>query len=356
MQKALLPLAWLYGIGTGLRNKLFDWGILQSKSFDIPIICVGNLAVGGTGKTPHTEYLIRLLQSEGLNVATLSRGYKRHTKGYLLANEHSTAHDIGDEPYQMKQKFPDIRVAVDENRCHGIEQLMKVTNPPIDVIIMDDAYQHRYAKAGYYLLLTDFNCPYFSDALMPAGRLRETSKGKQRANAIVMTKCPNHLHETDYEAMTSKLKAAEHQPVFFSRFRYGELKPLFALTNETLENKQVLLVAGIAQPQPLFEEVSRKAEKVEMLAFADHHDFTEKEMQLISNKFMQLEEGRRIIVTTEKDAARLAHHPALDKSLHPHIYVLPIEVEILQNKQNTFNLNIIEYVRANSRNSCLPKE
>lgn len=356
MQKALLPFAWLYGIGTGLRNKLFDWGILQSKSFDIPIICVGNLAVGGTGKTPHTEYLIRLLQSQGLNVATLSRGYKRHTKGYLLANEYSTAHDIGDEPYQMKQKFPDIRVAVDENRCHGIEQLMQIANPPIDVIIMDDAYQHRYAKAGYNLLLTDYNHPYFNDALMPAGRLRETSKGKQRANAIVMTKCPNNLHETDFEAMTSKLKAAEHQPVFFSRFRYGELKPLFASANEMLENKQVLLVAGIAQPQPLFEEVRRKAEKVEMLAFADHHDFTEKEMQQITNKFMQMEEGKRIIVTTEKDAARLAHQPALDKSLQPYIYVLPIEVEILQNKQNTFNLNIIEYVRTNSRNSSLPQK
>lgn len=356
MQKALLPLAWLYGIGTGLRNKLFDWGILQSKSFDIPIICVGNLAVGGTGKTPHTEYLIHLLQSQGLNVATLSRGYKRHTKGYLLANEHSTAHDIGDEPYQMKQKFPDIRVAVDEDRCHGIEQLLKLTNPTIDVIILDDAYQHRYAKAGYNLLLTDYNRPYYTDALMPAGRLRETSKGKQRANAIVMTKCPDNIQEEGFTQMAKRLQPAEEQQVFFSRFRYGALKPLFATANESLEQKQVLLVAGIAQPQPLFEEVSRKAEKVEMLAFSDHHDFTEKEMQLISNKFMQLEEGRRIIVTTEKDAARLAHHPALDKSLHPYIYVLPIEVEILQNKQNTFNLNIIEYVRTNSRNSCLPKE
>lgn len=356
MHKALLPFAWLYGIGTGLRNKLFDWGILQSKSFNIPIICVGNLAVGGTGKTPHTEYLIRLLQAEGLNVATLSRGYKRHTKGYLLANKQSTAQDIGDEPYQIKQKFPNVQVAVDENRCHGIEQLMKLTNPAVDVIILDDAYQHRYVQAGYTLLLTDYNHPYYNDMLMPAGRLRETSKGRNRAQAIVVTKCPNNIQDDDYQTTCKLLKASASQSIFFSRFRYGELSPLFASNKESLEQKQVLLISGIAQPKPLFEEVSQKAEKVEMLTFADHHNFTDKELKLIAERFMQLDEGKRIIVTTEKDAARLAHHPALPQSLYPHIYVLPIEVEILQNKQNTFNLNIIEYVRANSRNSSLPQK
>ena len=171
----LLPLSWLYRMGTDIRNKLFDWGWLQSKSFDLPVICIGNLSVGGTGKTPHTEYLIKLLQNEGFHPATLSRGYKRRTKGYLLASPKSTAQQIGDEPCQMKQKFPDIRVAVDEDRCHGIEQLLKLQSPPVDAILLDDAFQHRHVKAGLNILLTDYHRLFCDDTLLPAGRLRESA-------------------------------------------------------------------------------------------------------------------------------------------------------------------------------------
>ena len=189
----LLPLSWLYRMGTDIRNKLFDWGWLQSKSFDLPVICIGNLSVGGTGKTPHTEYLIKLLQNEGFHPATLSRGYKRRTKGYLLASPKSTAQQIGDEPCQMKQKFPDIQVAVDENRCHGIEQLLKLQSPPVDVILLDDAFQHRHVKAGLNILLTDYHRLFCDDTLLPAGRLRESADGKSRAQIVIVTKCPEDI-------------------------------------------------------------------------------------------------------------------------------------------------------------------
>ena len=183
----LYPLSWLYGIGVCLRNKLFDWGWLRSKSFDVPVICVGNLAVGGTGKTPHTEYLIKLLQKNGVNVATLSRGYKRKSRGYVLADDKSNVRQIGDEPYQIKNKFPNARVAVDENRCHGIEQLLKLENPTVEAIILDDAFQHRHVKAGLNILLTDFHRLLCDDALLPAGRLREPSSGKNRAQMVIVT-------------------------------------------------------------------------------------------------------------------------------------------------------------------------
>ena len=201
----LYPLSWLYGIGVCLRNKLFDWGWLRSKSFDIPVICVGNLAVGGTGKTPHTEYLIRLLQNEGINVAALSRGYKRKSKGYILATAESSAGKIGDEPYQIKSKFPDIRVAVDEDRCHGIEQLLKLKNPAVDAVLLDDAFQHRRVKAGLNILLTDFHRLLCDDVLLPAGRLREPAGGKNRAQIVIVTKCPDNIKPIDFNIITKRL-------------------------------------------------------------------------------------------------------------------------------------------------------
>lgn len=180
IHKWLYPASWLYGAGVALRNKLFDWGKLQSKSFNVPIICIGNIAVGGTGKTPHTEYLIKLLHDE-FQVAVLSRGYKRHTRGFVLSTAESDARSIGDEPYQIQSKFSDIRVAVDEDRCHGIERLLTLKEPPVEVILLDDAFQHRYVKAGLNILLTDYHRLFCDDTLMPAGRLRESAQGKNRA-------------------------------------------------------------------------------------------------------------------------------------------------------------------------------
>ncbi len=353
----LYPLSWLYGIGVGLRNKLFDWGWLRTKSFDVPVICVGNLAVGGTGKTPHTEYLIKLLQHEGINVATLSRGYKRKSKGYVPATAGSSVRDIGDEPYQIKSKFPEIRVAVDEDRCHGIEQLLKLKNPAVDAVLLDDAFQHRHVKAGLNILLTDFHRLLCDDALLPAGRLREPASGKNRAQIVIVTKCPDDIKPIDFNIITKRLHLYPYQQLYFSRFRYGSLTPLFpgkareraACTGD----EQVLLVTGIASPAPLVEEVKSYTPDVSLLAFGDHHDFSAKDLQLIEERFAQLKEGKRLIITTEKDATRLKSHPALSKALKPYMYVLPIEIEFLQNQHYIFNQNIIGYVRTNSRNRSL---
>ena len=184
----LLPVSWMYGFGVFFRRKLFEWNILKRKSYNIPVICVGNITVGGTGKTPHVEYLIRLLQHSH-RVAVLSRGYKRKTKGFILANEKTTYQEIGDEPYQIKNKFPDIIVAVDENRVRGIDKLLSMKDKP-DIILLDDAYQHLYVKPSYSILLIDYNRPIYNDALLPAGRLREGSHNLDRANLVIMTKCP----------------------------------------------------------------------------------------------------------------------------------------------------------------------
>lgn len=356
----LYPLSWLYGMGVCLRNKLFDWGWLRSKSFDVPVICVGNLAVGGTGKTPHTEYLIKLLQRAGFNVATLSRGYKRKSKGYVLADAKSNVRQIGDEPYQIKTKYPQIRVAVDENRCHGIEQLMKLEKPAVEAILLDDAFQHRHVKAGLNILLTDYHRLLCDDALLPAGRLREPASGKNRAQIVIVTKCPDDIKPIDINIITKRLHLYPYQQLYFSRFRYGMLKPLFPekvnsrkVLSSLTGDEQVLLVTGIASPATLVKEVESYASHVKLLAFDDHHDFTAKDLQQIKAQFQHLEEWKRLIITTEKDAARLKYHPALDEALKAHIYVLPIEIEFLQNQQYIFNQNIIGYVRAYSRNRSL---
>lgn len=356
----LYPVSWLYGMGVRLRNKLFDWKLFRSKSFDVPVVCVGNLAVGGTGKTPHTEYLIRLLQQAGLNVAMLSRGYKRKSKGYVLATEETDVRRIGDEPYQIKSKFPGIRVAVDENRCHGIEQLMKQEHPAVDVVLLDDAYQHRHVKAGLNILLTDFHRLFSDDALLPAGRLREPQSGKNRAQIVIVTKCPEDIKPIDFNIITKRLKLYPYQQLYFSSFRYGALTPLFGGKRRALsslgKDERVLLVTGIASPATLVEKLGAYTPHIDLCSFDDHHDFSNKDLLLIKERFERLKGKDRLIVTTEKDATRLQHHPALTEALKPYLYVLPIEVDFLQNQQHIFNQNIIGYVRTHSRNSSLPQK
>lgn len=360
--RCLYPLAWLYGIGVCLRNKLFDQGWLRSKSFDVPVICVGNLAVGGTGKTPHTEYLIKLLRKTGMNVAVLSRGYKRKSKGYILAGNQSDARQIGDEPYQMKSKFPDVRVAVDENRCDGIQRLLELEDPAVDVILLDDAFQHRSVKAGMNILLTDYHRLLCDDALLPAGRLREPPRGKDRAEVLIVTKCPEDIKPIDFNIITKRLHPYPYQQLYFSRLRYGMLQPLFPSKDngrKTLsflaEDEQVLLVAGISCPTLLLKKVESYTSRVKLLQFDDHHDFTASDLQRVKEQFMRLEARNRLIITTEKDATKLKSHPALDEALKSYVYVLPIEIEFLQNQQCIFNQNMIGYVRTNSRNHGLPE-
>lgn len=357
----LRPVSWLYGTGVWIRNKLFDWGWIRSESFDLPVICIGNLAVGGTGKTPHTEYLVRLLRNQRLNVATLSRGYRRKTKGYLLADDRSDAQAIGDEPRQMKTKFPDLRVAVDEDRRHGIRELMKLTRPQVDVVLLDDAFQHRRVRAGLNILLTDCHRLLTDDALLPEGRLREPAEGKGRAQVVVVTKCPDDIKPIDFNIITKKLGLQPWQRLFFTGLRYGQPRAVFPQSAGITERpeawgaeKQVLLITGIAQPAPLLEEIRTKAGHVDHLAFGDHHDFCRKDFRLIEERFDRLEGTRRLLLTTEKDAARLKNHPLMPERLKPYLYALPVEIKVLQNQQLTFNQTIIDYVRKNPRNRIVP--
>ena len=350
----LYPLAWLYGAGVWLRNKLFDWGCLRSERFDIPVICVGNLAVGGTGKTPHTEYLVRLLVRAGFRPATLSRGYRRHTRGFVLAGEGCDARSIGDEPMQMRLKFPGIRVAVDEDRRRGIRLLSDMDHPKTDVILLDDAFQHRYVRSGLNILLTDYHRLFSEDALMPAGRLREPASGRKRADVVVVTKCPDHMEPDCMAGVAARLRLRPDQRLYFSTLRYGGLYPLYPegrnVPQEITADTQVLLLTGIASPAALERQLRRSTEQVSVLSYADHHDFAEKDLNHVRERFRRLQARHKLIVTTEKDAARLAGHPGVDGELRPYVSVMPVEVDFLQDKQS-FNQNILDYVRTDTRNS-----
>lgn len=355
---ALWPASILYKTGVYIRNKLFDWGMLHSRTFSVPVVCVGNLTVGGTGKTPHTEYLIRLLR-EQFKVATLSRGYKRKTKGFVLSSASSMVEDIGDEPFQMARKFPDILVAVDEDRCEGIERLMKVHAPfLVDVVLLDDAFQHRYVKPGLSVLLVDYNRPVYADRMLPAGRLREPANGKKRADIVIVTKCPSDLQQEEQNLIRTKLNLLPHQSLFFTTMKYGTLHPLFTDAPErpldSLEKKEkILLLTGIASPEGLKRTLETHCDEVSLLAFPDHHAFGKKDLLKVEKAFKQMRGDKRMIVTTEKDAARLIAHDELDGDIKPFIYTLPIEVKFLNNEESTFNQKIIEYVRKNPRNSSI---
>lgn len=370
IHKWLYPASWIYGAAVTFRNKLFDWSILRSKRFDVPVICIGNLAVGGTGKTPHTEYLIKLLQHQ-YRVAVLSRGYKRQTKGYILATPESTAKSIGDEPYQIHRKFPAATVAVDEDRCHGIEHLL-AQHPPQqpDVVLLDDAFQHRYVKPGLSILLTDYHRLFCDDTLLPAGRLREPVSGKNRAQIIIVTKCPQDIKPIDCNIITKRMGLYPYQQLFFSTLRYGNLQPVFpacmpdaaiipetnGITLSSLTNTDILLVTGIASPATILERLKDCTRQIDLLSFGDHHTFSHRDMQLVKERFHKLKGEHRLIITTEKDATRLVNHPDLDKDLKPFIHALPIEIEILQNQQDKFNQHITDYVRESTRNRNLSEK
>lgn len=344
INKWLLPVSWTYGFGVWVRNEFFNHGLLHSSDFDVPVISVGNITVGGTGKTPHVEYLIRLLK-ERYKVAVLSRGYKRHTKGYVLANLQSTAHDIGDEPYQMKVKFPKITVAVDANRREGICRLRQdPTTRGVNMILLDDAYQHRYVRPNLNILLVDYNRPIFSDKLLPAGRLRESTKGKRRADIVIVTKCPSDISMKEMKRIGDRLALEAHQKLFFSTMAYQELQPMFCGENRPLEtirpDEHVLVISGIAEPRPMIEEIQKNCPNVTHLSFGDHHDFTADDIELINTTFESLPYPK-IAITTEKDAARLAVAEDLSSALRPCIFILPIEVRFLQGKGEMFDKMVL---------------
>lgn len=316
IRNILLPVVPIYYLVTWLRNKFYDAGIFKSTSYDFPLIAVGNLSVGGTGKTPMIEYLIRLLKSN-YEVATLSRGYGRVTKGFVLADKNTNAMRIGDEPFQFYSKFETIKVAVDANRREGIVNLRALTPKP-DVILLDDAFQHRKVKAGFYVLLTSYNALYVDDFLLPTGNLRESKQGAKRANAIVITKCPPSLSEQEKSEIIKRLKPNANQDVFFSSIEYSntvyssaEEQPL-----EFFKDKKITLVTGIANANPLVEYLKSKALDFKHLNFKDHHLFSENEINALKEE--------HIILTTEKDYMRLSPHFKGEGNL----YYLPIQVSI----------------------------
>ena len=355
----LLPFSWIYGIGVKVRNALFDMGILKSKSYDVPVICIGNITVGGTGKTPHTEYLIKLL-SEKYKVAVLSRGYKRKSEGYVLADANTPMEMIGDEPYQMKQKFEQVYVAVDKNRRRGIERLCadKAT-ADTDVILLDDAYQHRYVKPGVNILLVDYHRMIGEDKLLPAGRLREPSRGKDRAHIVIVTKCPADIKPMGFRVLQKALHLYPYQKLFFSTFKYGKMSQLFGSEERNLAtlrlDEHILLLTGIASPEQMRMDLERYTKNITSLAFGDHHFFDEKDVAQINEAFAQIKAKEKIIITTEKDATRLRNTKGLSEAVKEAIFVLPIEVEIMQDQKDSFNEKILSYVLKNSRNSVLAK-
>ena len=353
----LQPLSWFYGLGVRFRNTLFETGFLKSRSFSIPVISLGNITVGGTGKTPHVEYLIRLLQDHS-RVAVLSRGYKRKSHGFQIANESSTARTIGDEPFQMKQKFPKVIVAVDKNRVHGIEALNQKYQD-IDVILLDDAFQHRYVKPGINILLVDYHRLIIYDTLLPAGRLREPLTGKNRADMVIITKCPKDLKPMEYRVITKAMDLYPYQQIFFTTLEYGELTPLFkkeapTVNLDKLKDHNVLLLTGIASPRQMKEDLTPVVSKLSMLSFPDHHAFSQKDIEQISSEFAKLP-SPKCIITTEKDAARIIGLEGLSNEIKENIYILPVRIKFMLNQEEKFNENIIGYVRKNSRNSILVK-
>lgn len=352
----LLPMSKLYGLGVGFRSLMFRWGLLKSRTFDVPVIAVGNLAVGGTGKTPHTEYIIDLLRGN-YRIGMISRGYKRKTKGFVLATSRSTPLDIGDEPYQIYQKFGrDIMVAVGEDRCEAIDKLLAI-DPKINLIVLDDALQHKYVKPTISVLLTDFNRPIYMDKLLPLGRLREPASEAYKADFVIVTKCPSDLKPIEYRLLEKNLGLQAFQHLLFSMFEYLPLRPVFpeACKNQVNlnwfgRNDTILAVSGIANPRPLIRHLKKFGPRVKVKVFPDHHYFNRRDIEIIKQRFEELEGENKIIVTTEKDSVRLAHNPYFPEELKKYVYYQPIVVKFDEHTPENFDYELkkmLEERRAN---------
>lgn len=360
LSQLLYPLALLYGLVVWIRNMLFDYQVLKSREFPIPVISVGNITVAGTGKTPHIEYLIRLLKNEN-SVATLSRGYKRKTRHFMISGIDPAVEEIGDEPVQIKNKFPDIHVAVDRRRVNGIEQLMQRI-PELDVILLDDAFQHRYVNPGLSILLIDFNRPLSEDRLLPAGRLREQAYERRRANIILVTKCPDRLKPIERRLIVKDLKLYPFQHLFFTKLVYGDPIPVFSgpgipfdLAGARAAKPSILMLTGIANPRLFKKHLRGISTRITEMTFPDHHAFNEKDLQRIVTGFGELESGGRYIFTTEKDAMRLRDCIDLPESLKERMYYVPVGIAFINDDTDNFNSLINSYVRSNKRDSILHK-
>lgn len=338
-----LPIALLYGLVVAIRNKFYDSGLFSSIEFSLPVICVGNITVGGTGKSPHIEYLIELLKSN-YQLATLSRGYKRYSRGFKLADENSNARDIGDEPFQFKSKYPGIEVCVAEERMTAIPQLLQ-RRSHVQVILLDDAFQHRTVRAGLNILLTDYGRLYTRDHIMPFGLLRENKRAAKRAEMIIVTKCPETLNSAQKQALIDEIKPEDHQAIFFSSIRYTALYPLSVFTVPFNAQTEILLVCGIANPVPLIEKLEHDFNKVYQLTFKDHHYFTLDDIEEMHDAFRNISSKNKMIVTTEKDASRLMLLKEKIIELQLPIYVQPIGILFLFDEGEVFNAEVLEFIQ-----------
>ncbi|MDD4107399.1 MAG: tetraacyldisaccharide 4'-kinase [Prolixibacteraceae bacterium] len=357
MLKVLLyPFSIIYGLIIFIRNWLYDTGILKSADFNIPVISIGNITVGGTGKTPHVEYLINLLKDK-FAVASLSRGYKRKTKGFRRVETDSTVAEAGDEPLQIKKKFPGITVSVCENRVRGLEQLFSSEDEIIpDVVLLDDAFQHRRIYPGINILLIDYNRPLKDDWLLPAGRLREGAAQVRRANIIIFTKCPpEELTPIKRRILQKEVNLRPYQELFFTTYHYENIKSVF-YENEVEENfyllrdYAILIVTGIAFPRLIPDYLKQFASETQILSFPDHHKYSSGDIQVIMSKFDSINKNLKIIVTTEKDAVRFIDMKDLDEDFKKALYYLPVKVKFLNEERRSFDKKILNYVGENKSN------
>jgi tetraacyldisaccharide 4'-kinase len=344
VQLLLLPITLLYGLGVGIRDFLYKQGMLKGGEFDVPIIAVGNLSVGGAGKSPHIEYLIRFLK-EYLNVATISRGYKRKTKGYLTVQARNTAEQVGDEPLQFKRKFPDIFVTVAESRTFAVPRIV-MQNPEVQVILLDDAFQHRSIKPGLNILLTEFHHPFTQDYLLPSGRLREWRSAYKRADIIIVSKCPSQITEEDRARFKEEIKPLSYQQLFFSYYQYQ--RPFYMFNRQYVVNFEddieVLLICAIARTEYLTDYLNSQVGHVQIMEYEDHHYFTEYDLGQLKKHFNLMEGQKKIIVTTEKDAMRLELHRKLILENKLRMFVLPIGVVFHFEEGEQFQEEVKEFL------------
>ena len=342
MDAMLTPFSWLYGSGVWLRNKAFDFGLLPQEEFEVPVVSVGNITVGGTGKTPHVEYIIEALYRR-YHVAVLSRGYKRKTRGFILASNNMSPRDIGDEPYQIYRKFAGlITLAVCESRRKGINELLNI-DPNINLILLDDGFQHRYVKPKVNILLLDHDRLPFEDRLMPLGQLREPVSSVSRCDMVVVTKCPTDISPTERRVINQSLNLLSFQKLFFSAIRYGEPVPVFPVQSPQLTSLQwlhhddtVLCLTGIATPKPLVRYLRQFAANVKVMHFDDHHFFTRRDFNDIFKVYKSLEGKRKFIITTEKDAVRIINNPYFPPMRRNCIYYIPMRVGFLETEGPDF--------------------
>ncbi len=355
----LYPISAIYGLIISIRNLLYDYKIFKSTEFEIPVISIGNITVGGTGKTPHTEYMVELLSKQFL-VTTISRGYKRKTKGYQEVEVSSLATAVGDEPLQIKNKFNDIQVIVDEKRVHAIKKIQQQPTEQLpDVILLDDAFQHRSVSAGINILLIDFNRPIDKDRLLPVGRLRESRWQMRRANVIIYTKCPQEISPITRRIIMKDVYLRPYQTLFFTTMVYQPLRPVF--TREAIATPQlgfgnlgILLVTGIANPEHLHKYLKSFSDDITLLEYPDHHNFVTGDIHQIEQKFNEISAEKKIIITTEKDSMRLRSMD-LPLEIKQHLFYIPLKIKFLDSEGKNFDDKIVTYVRENKSNRELHK-